>query len=74
MRKVNTKELDELFWSSPNGKFAGAGKQVSEALGRDPASTDLRLRHPFDVEILRVAPGKALIRITPTVRNGNITR
>ena len=36
----------------------GAGKEVSEALGRDPYSTDLNLRHPFDVEICRISPGK----------------
>jgi uncharacterized cupin superfamily protein len=59
MHKVNTKELVELSWSSPKGKFEGAGKQISEALGRDPASSDLRERHPFDVEILRVPPGKS---------------
>src|SRR5207244_13572734 len=45
--------------SSPKGKFAGAGKQVSEALGRKPFSTDLMERHPFDVEICRIPPGKA---------------
>ena len=28
------------------------------ALGRDERSTDLMLRHPFDVEILRIAPGR----------------
>lgn len=59
MRKVNTKELAEFSWSSPKGKFVGAGKEISEALGRDPASTDLRERHPFDVEILRVPAGKS---------------
>jgi uncharacterized cupin superfamily protein len=59
MRKVNTNELEELTWSSPKGKFAGAGKEVSEALGREPDSTDVMKRHPFDVEILRVPPGKA---------------
>lgn len=58
MRKINTNDLVELTWSSPKGKFAGAGKQVSEALGRQPASTDLKDRHPFDVEILRIPPGK----------------
>ncbi|MBV8171455.1 MAG: cupin domain-containing protein [Candidatus Eremiobacteraeota bacterium] len=58
MRKVNTDMLEELTWSSPQGKFKGAGKQVSEALGRKPKSTDLMDRHPFDVEILRVAPGQ----------------
>jgi uncharacterized cupin superfamily protein len=59
MHKINTNELAEVSWASPKGKFAGAGKQVSEALGRNPKSTDLMERHPFDVEILRVPPGKA---------------
>jgi uncharacterized cupin superfamily protein len=59
MRKVNTNNMEELVWSSPKGKFAGAGKQVSEALGRKPFSTDLMERHPFDIEILRIPPGKA---------------
>ena len=58
MHKINTNELEEHSWSSPKGKFAGAGKQVSEALGRIPKSTDLLQRHPFDVEILRIPPGK----------------
>jgi uncharacterized cupin superfamily protein len=58
MHKVNTNTMAEDHWASPKGKFAGAGKQVSEALGRDPLSTDLKLRHPFDVEICRIPPGK----------------
>jgi uncharacterized cupin superfamily protein len=58
MRKVNVEQIEELTWSSPKGKFVGAGKQVSEALGRDPTSTDLMKRHPFDVEICRIPPGK----------------
>jgi uncharacterized cupin superfamily protein len=57
MRKVNTNAIGEISWSSPKGTFGGAGIQVSEALGRKPKSTDLLERHPFDVEILRVAPG-----------------
>lgn len=59
MRKVNTKDMVELIWSSPKGKFAGAGKEISEELGRKPDSTDLRERHPFDVEICRIPPGKS---------------
>jgi uncharacterized cupin superfamily protein len=59
MRKVNTNKMEELSWSSPKGKFCGAGKQVSEALGRNPASSDLKERHPFDVEILRIPSGKS---------------
>jgi uncharacterized cupin superfamily protein len=58
MHKVNTNEMVEMTWSSPNGKFVGAGKEVSEELGRKPRSTDLMERHPFDVEILRIPPGK----------------
>ena len=58
MLKVNTNKLAEVTWSSPSGKFAGAGKEVSEALGRKPNSTDMNERHPFDVEILRIPPGR----------------
>ena len=57
MRKINTKDIVELTWSSPKGKFVGAGKEISEELGRKPFSTDLKERHPFDVEICRVPPG-----------------
>jgi uncharacterized cupin superfamily protein len=59
MLKVNTNKMAELMWSSPKGKFAGSGKQVSEELGRKPDSTDLRERHPFDIEICRIPAGKA---------------
>jgi len=58
MRKVNANEIEEFSWRSPKGKFEGAGKEISEALGRNPGSTDLRERHPFDVEICRIRPGK----------------
>ena len=59
MRKVNTNTMPELSWSSPKGKFVSSGKEVSEELGRKPQSTDLMERHPFDVEICRIPPGKA---------------
>ena len=58
MRKTNTKDIAEDSWTSPKGKFAGFGKSVSIALGRKETSTDLHDRHPFDLEILRVAPGQ----------------
>lgn len=58
MKKINTNEISEFTWLSPKGKYRGAGKNVSEELGRDPASTDLLMRHPFDVEITRIAPGQ----------------
>jgi len=57
MRKVNTRDVKELEWASPKGKFRGSGVQVSEALGRNPQSTDVMERHPFDVEIARIPPG-----------------
>ena len=59
MQKVNTNAMAWDSWSSPKGKFVSAGKGVSEALGRDPFSTDLMKRHPFDVEIARIPPGAA---------------
>ena len=58
MKKINTSQIGEDAWISPKGRFAGAGKQISEALGRKPKSTDLMERHPFDVEICRIAPGQ----------------
>jgi uncharacterized cupin superfamily protein len=58
MRKINANELAEEPWISPKGKFACAGKEISEALGRKPKSTDLNERHPFDLEILRIYAGK----------------
>src|SRR5438477_12761944 len=58
MQKVNIKDVPEESWGSPSGKFGGAGKEISEALGRKPFSTDLKERHPFDVEIIRIPPGK----------------
>ena len=58
MRKVNINDIPEESWASPSGKFGGAEKEISVALGRKPASTDLKERHPFDVEILRIPPGK----------------
>jgi uncharacterized cupin superfamily protein len=58
MQIVNTKEMSLFSWTSPKGEFAGSGLEISEALGRDRRSTDLLRRHPFDVEILHVPPGK----------------
>lgn len=58
MRKVNTNDVPEITWTSPKGTMTGSGRQISEALGRDKRSTDLMERHPFDVEILRIPPGK----------------
>lgn len=58
MRKINLRDIPDFSWSSPKGKFVGTSKEVSVALGRKPTSTDLTERHPFDVEVTRIAPGK----------------
>jgi uncharacterized cupin superfamily protein len=58
LHKVNSNALEERKWKSPKGTFVGSGREISEALGREPLSTDLMKRHPFDVEILRVPPGQ----------------
>ncbi|MEO6871600.1 MAG: cupin domain-containing protein [Chthoniobacterales bacterium] len=58
MRKINTAELKENSWESPKGKFRGAGKDLSDALGGDPGAPGARDRHPFAVEILRIAAGE----------------
>jgi uncharacterized cupin superfamily protein len=57
MRKINSGKVEESTWSSPKGRFAGAGKELSEALGWNPAG-DARARHPFAVELLRILPGQ----------------
>src|SRR5260370_12833349 len=58
MRKINLNDIEEEAWQSPGGKYAANFKGISEALGRDPNSLDLAKRHPFDLELTRVPPGK----------------
>ena len=52
------RDIPEEPWASPKGKFAMADRNISIALGRDPKSTDLLRRHPFDVEVCRIPAGK----------------
>ena len=59
MRKVNISEIKEEPWQSPGGKYAVYFTGISETLGREPASLDLSKRHPFDLELNRVPPGKS---------------
>jgi uncharacterized cupin superfamily protein len=59
MKKVNSDKVEEVAWLEESEKFGGSGRSISIALGRDPKSTDLMERHPFDVEITTVPPGKA---------------
>jgi uncharacterized cupin superfamily protein len=59
MKKINIRDIPEESWSSPKGKYGMADRNISIALGRDPNSTDLLKRHPFDVEICRIPAGKS---------------
>ncbi len=59
MHKINIKDIPEEAWASPKGKFASGDRNISIKLGRVPDSTDLSKRHPFDVEICRIPPGKS---------------
>ncbi len=58
MKKLNLREIPPETWTSPQGNFAGSGQEISVALGRDPQAADARDRHPFDVELCRIPPGK----------------
>src|SRR5436189_2952925 len=60
MRKVNLKDIPEQERKSPKGKFGRASKNISVALGREPASLDLSKRHPFDLALVRIPKGKVL--------------
>ena len=57
MRKINVKRLKE-FSGLRGDSYGVMGKDVSIALGRDPDSTDVLKRHPFDVEIVRLPAGR----------------
>jgi uncharacterized cupin superfamily protein len=57
MYKINTLTMAEEE-GLIGAKYGAIGKDVSIALGRDGDSTDLLKRHPFDVEISRIPPGR----------------
>jgi hypothetical protein len=48
-----------MVWSSTTGKYHGAGKQVSEALGAKLNANLAEGGHPFDLEFGKLLPGKA---------------
>jgi uncharacterized cupin superfamily protein len=60
MRKINLRDIENRERQSPKGKFGRASKDISVALGRDPASLDLMKRHPFDLALVRIPKGKSL--------------
>lgn len=59
MKRIHLDDVPWLAWSSPSGKFAGEGRQISEALGAVPNATLAQGGHPFDLELGRLAPGKS---------------
>jgi len=59
MKIVKIAEIPVNESTSPRGKFASAEVNISVALGRKPASMDLRERHPFDVQICRIPSQKS---------------
>lgn len=59
MQKINLSEITEEERRSPKGKYHKHVKEISVALGRDPKSLDLDQRHPFDLALTRIPPGKS---------------
>jgi len=59
MRKISLAEIQERERKSPKGKYHSFAKEISVALGREPDSLDLSKRHPFDVTLARIPPGKS---------------
>jgi uncharacterized cupin superfamily protein len=60
MRKINITDIPPSARNSPKGKFRATVRDVSVALGREPASRDLDRRHPFDLGWVSIPPGATL--------------
>src|SRR5262245_66686157 len=59
MKKVNVAHVRAEQRQSPGGKYAKTVKEISIALGREPDFLDLAKRHPFDLTLVRIPPGKS---------------
>jgi hypothetical protein len=59
MKKVNLADVPAEQRRSPGGKYAKTIKEISMALGRGPHSLDLAKRHPFDLTLVHIPPGKS---------------
>lgn len=57
--KVNLRTVPWMEWSSPGGKFHGAGQQLSLAVGAVEGARACDGGHPFDLEHGRLRPGKS---------------
>jgi len=58
VRKINLNQVKVDERKSPKGKYHKFCQEISIALGRDPDSLDLKKRHPFDLMLTRIPPGK----------------
>lgn len=59
MKKVNLDDIKEDERQSPKGRYHKFVKDISIALGREKESLDLARRHPFDLALVRIPPGKS---------------
>ena len=59
MKKINLDQVPAERRQSPGGKYAKTVKEISVALGRQPDSLDLSKRHPFDLALVHIPPGKS---------------
>lgn len=59
MKKVNVAQVPAEERHSPGGKYGKTVQEISVALGREPDSLDLAKRHPFDLALVRIPPGKS---------------
>jgi uncharacterized cupin superfamily protein len=58
-RKVHPDSLPWDEWQSPGGKYHGASKELSIALGAKRNTPTGLGGHPFDLELSRLRPGKS---------------
>ncbi|MDQ6765620.1 MAG: cupin domain-containing protein [Verrucomicrobiota bacterium] len=59
MKVVNIAQVPAQQRQSPGGKYGKTVQEISVALGREPDSLDLARRHPFDLALVRIPPGKS---------------
>jgi len=60
MKKVHVPELREEEQKSPAGKYQSFCRNVSVALGARRRVNEPGEKHPFDLQIRRLPPGKAI--------------
>ncbi|RME73183.1 MAG: cupin, partial [Verrucomicrobia bacterium] len=60
MQTCHLESIPWKSWTSPSGRFGGSGRPISIALGARPNAPINEGGHPFDVELGRLMPGKAV--------------